>query len=1097
MLAQNDINEKKPKKVEKINSPIYEYEIDFSLRNHVKDAFSNLIVTSIDSVLSCLVKCISYFCFGTLISLILFACFIIVTLAHKSIDVPFIKTIIQNQIEETTGTKNIEIKDTKLQYNTSDHIVLSIDGLRLENFFCPTINLAVNCIDSIKNTEINVDKIFLNNANFKAKMNNDLLNISFNNHKTPKKNSNKQKGVFIPYNKLISLLNLVDSKPKFEIKNSKCEFEFENNRFLLNDFYAFIGKADLYVPQKISFKTKLPDSKNFTNLVIKTNTTKNTNSRTFDIDISDLNITALNAILKQSKNQKINDISKILSQYNIDVSGHIKAIFTKNKLDTCMMNLKVGNGSIKSIFVDNELLKPWLMVKEGHVSIEFKNNCCYIKDLYGNINDSNVRISGLEIPIYSPDNKQIKFNGTLEIRNLSKNTLSLLPKEIAEACLFLFNKTVSKIMIDSLKLDLNGEINPNSPAKKNNIKVSHGILSTKNGEICIGNDTITGITAIGEVYKNSTKLKISNGNVGEISIKNGQLFVDNNIVWKGSLDIELPVHEFTKLNDDFAYLKNIIPEAVYANAKVSTTISIDTTQLPDITSSVKSCKKCKIVSTDNTILDVSKEKNVLIVKGNMPFEEFGMLDIDAKLDHKKNTGYKKILFQGKALALSKFYPFISCKSDSKIKLKISETYTGLSGQIETNLSIDNADIKLPFVGEANFDNATITAKANKIGNIVNYNDISIDNSGIKSKGYISYAEDTGEILGAKFTNLNFSNADFSMNYHKQGDKMQLSLIGKNADLSMLKSFIEKTPNNIDIMTSVNIENIKFNVFDSLKKLHGTFTIRDKCIVDAMAYAKLKGDTTVMIRTDTESKKLLTITASDAGTFLREFGLFNDVIGGKLVIRFAPQDNKSDIYKKIYCEITDVVIGNNKHISKLLSLTVPNITDVRNHSLGFNGIVCSMNIDDETIKIDNGRAIGPTICISFDGKYDKKTDLFDIRGIAAPVLVNNTNNMSIYSPYKITGGIGNIDIAVNPLNSSSHNILSDVFGMNLNRKDPEYINTQKADIEEPVIDLEEPVEHIEKPKSKTIRIDRHTNPHSKRKSRKTVTHGITVERLGAN
>lgn len=1091
MLAQNNINKKASETVENTNEKIYNYEIDFSLKNHVKDAFSNLIVTSIDSIVSYLLKSIFYFCIGAFISLIAFACFIFITLKHKPIEIPFVKTIIQNQIEEITDTKNVNITNANFKYDSNDNLVLGLDGLKFGNICCPPINLKIDWINSIKNTDISIDKIFLNNANFGLAMNDNSLNVCFYKTINTEKQKNTKKSILVPYNRIISLLNLVDNRPNFEVKKSTCNMEFENSKFLLNDFYVFVSNKDLSFPQKIAFKTKLYDSKKFTNVVVQSNIERERGKRTFDIDVSDLHLPYLETILKQSKYQKIKNISKIFSQYNVDISGHIKAIFNNDKLDTCLMNLKIGDGSIKHFLNDNNILKPWLKISKGNISIEYKNDICYVKDLYGNINGSNVRISGLEIPLNSTGNNQVLFNGTLEINNLSKDTLSLLPKEVAGSCIFLFNKTVDKLMIESLKLDINGGINSNNLAKKNNIKVSHGVFSIKNGEIYIGNDVITNLDAVGEVYKDSTRLKISKGNIGGITIKNGHLSIDKNTVWKGNLHIELPVHEFIKINENFAYLKHIVHPSIFANTKIIATISIDTTKRPDIISSIKSCRKCTAVSSKNAILDISIDKNALIAKGNISFGKFGMLNIDANVTPSKNAGYKIMSFKGESVVLKEFFPFIYCKSNGNVTFRIKETYNGVSGQIETNLSINNTDIKLPFVGDANFDNANITAKANRIGNIVNYNDILIENNGTKSIGYISYAEDTGEILGAKFANLNINNSDLSIDYHKHGDKMQLSLIGKNTDLSMLKSFIEKTPNNIDILTSVNIENIKFNAFDGLKKLHGTFTIRDKSIVEALAYAKLKSDTTIMIKTDNVAKKSLTITASDAGVFLRELGIVNDIIGGKLVIRFIPQEQNIGTSKKIYCELTDIVIENNKHVSKLLSLTVPNITEARNNSLGFNGIICSMDISDDTIKIDSGRAIGPTICISFDGIYDRKNDIFDIKGIAAPVLINNTNNISIYSPYRLTGGMSNIDIAVNPLNSSNHNILADIFGMNLNRNDLDYIPTKRVAKEETIIDLDEPIDS----KKKNIRIDRRsTAPSSNKKSRKTVTHGITIERL---
>jgi hypothetical protein len=110
---------------------------------------------------------------------------------------------------------------------------------------------------------------------------------------------------------------------------------------------------------------------------------------------------------------------------------------------------------------------------------------------------------------------------------------------------------------------------------------------------------------------------------------------------------------------------------------------------------------------------------------------------------------------------------------------------------------------------------------------------------------------------------------------------------------------------------------------------------------------------------------------------------------------------------------------------------------------------------DALVIENGKAIGPAICISFSGSYDRTEDNLGISGILAPMaaILNNQNaNGALTAGYRVSGSFLMPIISVNALRFTDKRLLDQIFGNAIPiMLTPEDVNTDIAPPNEKISD----------------------------------------------
>ena len=81
-------------------------------------------------------------------------------------------------------------------------------------------------------------------------------------------------------------------------------------------------------------------------------------------------------------------------------------------------------------------------------------------------------------------------------------------------------------------------------------------------------------------------------------------------------------------------------------------------------------------------------------------------------------------------------------------------------------------------------------------------------------------------------------------------------------------------------------------------------------------------------------------------------------------------------------------------------------------------------------IENGKAVGPTVGISYTGSYDRLEDKLDISGyslLMSSILSSKGTNGAYAAPYKVIGSFGKPVLSVRPLQFISDSAITEIFG----------------------------------------------------------------------
>lgn len=1056
-------------------------DIDFSLTNHIKHAFSCVVVSSFKCSFLRFTKNFLLSILGGVFGLFIICVVGFCYVKFSPIKNSYIDNMSKSYIAKKVQGQEVDLGETVVRFDPeSKNVVFCVDKLKIGNVKFPKLKLVPNYIQSLLSGKIVVDQIIFHGAKFKINSSDEFKNISIGAGNSERIRNNL---AFIPYKFIPKLCSFVGDDIRYSLKDSKVFFKFGNTDFTLNNFNCALDEKS-FIPKNISFSTQLTALSPSCNFDMKFNDLKS--GLEVESSVNDLQLKDISKIFEKHKNLDIVAIAKLLESYNLPASGNIKLIFKKDKIDCGTFNLTLGSGTIKHSFRNNVLLpKSWTKIQSGSVVGTLQNDVLSIQKMDLKINNSNIQISGVSIPLDNENDGIVDINGTIELKNIARNDLSILPENIVNACLSLFEKNISSFKLNSLKMDMTGKLNLNNRFVDDDVKISHGVFSIEDGRLPLGkNSFMKNVSALGEISKDQTKLEISKAYWNNFKVVSGSITIDKSGKKNCNLKVEIPLNEATSKIPLFAKFKSEIPFSELGFKAPVIELSTDLSDNLDI-AKLKSGKGVIASGDSSDRLEFLWNENGSTINGKVRTKGKGTLEIDASSNSTSNSGHKKFKFIGSGQMLGFFTPFLKESCNGDIAFSSNEEWKRNDGSYEFSLNVQNGNLTIPFVGRIGGRGSQITGKAMKIGDILSFSNIDIKSDKNKLSGKGVYNTKSDEILAFKLDNFELNNSSLKLDFYNNKGKMYLTLLGKQADISCLNYILEKLKKNVDIHASIKLEDVGFNAGNRLKNLQGTLTIRDGKIIDAMCFSRLSDGSKVIIKSDEAQNNIITkITASNAGALLKELSITDSICGGKLQATYVTDKSANSSISALNCEITDIIAKNNEQLTKLVSLTIPNGVQSSGNSVGFNGVVFSLTMNDNTVTISDGRAIGPTICISFDGTYNKVDDYLQLNGISVPVSINNMSNKSIYAPYKLIGSYGKPDIAVNPLASSEHDVLSEVFGVNLQGNDQTKSMTlgtkDEQNLEEKIIDLEEPY--------------RETNIKNKRRARSTIEHGIKIERL---
>ena len=227
---------------------------------------------------------------------------------------------------------------------------------------------------------------------------------------------------------------------------------------------------------------------------------------------------------------------------------------------------------------------------------------------------------------------------------------------------------------------------------------------------------------------------------------------------------------------------------------------------------------------------------------------------------------------------------------------------------------------------------------------------------------------------------------------------------------------------------------EFNYVESLESLRASGSINGEAPIN------------IELVTTPEGPRRLTIAGTNAGALARTTGLFDDAVGGDLLVSASLRE--SDIGPVIdgRMEITDLRVMRASSLARVLSLaSLTGLLDVMTgEGLYFARADVPFRFHDGLLEVIDARAFGPSLGITLDGEINGDTDEISMFGtlvpaytinsvlgeipLLGPLLVGREGEGVFALTYGISGPTEEPVITVNPLSALAPGFLRNFFAI---------------------------------------------------------------------
>ncbi len=193
-----------------------------------------------------------------------------------------------------------------------------------------------------------------------------------------------------------------------------------------------------------------------------------------------------------------------------------------------------------------------------------------------------------------------------------------------------------------------------------------------------------------------------------------------------------------------------------------------------------------------------------------------------------------------------------------------------------------------------------------------------------------------------------------------------------------------------------------------------------------------------------SKRLITVRSSDAGAVARTFRIYDNAVGGDLVMEAVLHDDLPGAPVRGTVRIEDYRVINAPTLARLL--TVATLTgilgELRGKGILFSRFEMPFALVEHVLTIRDARTSGFSVGVNAEGRVDLETDRVDIKGTIVPAYTFNTLIDAIpvlgelltggegeglfAATYEVGGTTAEPEISVNPLSVLAPGFLRNLF-----------------------------------------------------------------------
>lgn len=1011
-------------------------DLDFSLRNYAKESFSVLLVRPLSACMQKVLRGTSFVVTGVVSgTIVAFICFI-VSLQFGSVENSIVSSFIVSKIETIFPDADLSIKSAMFNWNKEyNSLEINLKKVRMDDFIIPKISILPDYAASFKNQKLVMKSISIVSPKIAIDIADDFKTISFN--------PNMEKGVMnkslcepistiapmkniLDNNTLVKLIGanvvVADNGIKWDLKNVYCEYK-------VNDGSPSIFNCSSILPgQQYSSDIKIE----------KTGSLDNT---LYDVKINSLNPSAIyNAFAKRGTS--FEHLMSVIEGYNLPVSGNIKVTFNGDNLSNCKFDLIASSGCIRLPNRNTLSLNLGKKIDNGSISGAIFDNKAIINSINVSYGNSGLQLTGIEAPMSDFKFMDVaNIDGTLSLTNIDiKDMDNILPSNISKSIIPAFKNYLPGFKLELFKVDLNGPIAFGNRMNKDAINVGQGVFKIHDAKIPVGEHIVTNVSATGNITTDGIDIKLSNAMLQKTKINHGVFFLSNrDNSWIGKVNADVAVDEISSYAKTISAKLSSLP---IDKLDIKGVANLDMKLVRVIGDKLRDEKlPFRIVEGDGVIKSADNTKNLklswnekgLSVVGDV---STGKNSVHMKIeeDFSQNIGSGVFKFIGNSDFLRSLVPIVPQWFAGNFDLNISNNWNKTADNFDIDMNLKNATVTVPVLGniKASKDDGSFKAHVTKLDDRLIFSKMSLISKDAKINGQITMSRD-GEISECVLDDLILNDSSAKVNLLKKDNKHFLfSLVGDSVSADNFASIFNNLENDTKLTAYINLKAITISNMHKMRNVKGTLEVMGGKIVGGACIGVIGEDSTVALTAkDIEGTNdyLISISASNAGEFLKTIGITDTVNGGDINFIVKSSKTSSQSLSGAF-EIKDFIVKNNNHLTKLISLSSTNwLPGFSDFVVGFNSCTGNIIATKEYIKIENCKAISPTMAISLDGEYNRLDDDFRATGISLPIssALNNNSNGALAANYKLSGAIGTLSVSVQNLKFVNNDLLNSVFG----------------------------------------------------------------------
>jgi len=322
------------------------------------------------------------------------------------------------------------------------------------------------------------------------------------------------------------------------------------------------------------------------------------------------------------------------------------------------------------------------------------------------------------------------------------------------------------------------------------------------------------------------------------------------------------------------------------------------------------------------------------------------------------------------------------------------------GQLAIDLDLASAELRVPGfewtkpVGAPG--KGTIQIDFDK-GRLRKIRELVMTADGLDVKGEIDFALDGKTIEWVRFERLKFGLTDVEGKVARAADGgFDVTLTGRSFDAKkILEQDEEESEMDLPpLRLSVAVDAVRLGPGsgEKINHLEGTLQYDGKFwnSIRLDGVLEKRGTLKIVVQPGKDTR-LLTVTSDAGGAVLEALGIMRNLHGGSLVISGVFHDNeKPDMPLRGRIKMKNFHAINAPVLAKVLVVaSLTGILDLlKDKGVQFTRLDVPFTITPSEIHLDQGRAFGASLGITFAGRIDKVKDALDIRGTIVPAYTIN-------------------------------------------------------------------------------------------------------------